>query len=177
MDGTPLPLALRQERGDIPRVLEETEMPPEESVEELSVPLEFRMAWVGESDKPAIKEEVIEYNPYPGVILPSVEIVFWFKGDDYPFQLLRRPLGITWWKRNPVTVTEVAKDGYGNELGIRKGFQVKFVNGISCTGKPYAFVAQTFDEAVKKLPLVTNAAKKSRFQALVNSVTGSSLTQ
>lgn len=86
--------------------------------------------------------------------LPFCEVVFWFKGDLFPVNFTRRPIGMKWVQKPPVKIDTVTEGSHAEELGVKKGWVIKSVEGNDCSGMNYKFTAQALTKAFDQLPWV-----------------------
>mmetsp|Transcript_93927 Transcript_93927/g.166200 ORF Transcript_93927/g.166200 Transcript_93927/m.166200 type:complete len:927 (-) Transcript_93927:63-2843(-) len=64
----------------------------------------------------------------------------------------RRPLGLKWHRWTPVEIFIVMPNSHAAELGVRKGWILRKINGQSYDGAPYTVVREAIWEETRKLP-------------------------
>jgi hypothetical protein len=73
----------------------------------------------------------------------------------------KKPLGIKWEKRLPITISDVTEDGYAQELGVQVGWKLVMINRIKCeTIKSYPKAHKALMHAVHKLPPAIKEVKR-----------------
>jgi len=90
----------------------------------------------------------------------SIEIVFWFNGQLFPVHFEHKPVGIKWLPKPPIRIDEVAQGSHAEALGVQKGWQVKSVTGIDCSGQSYHFTKKALLDAVDELPCVCARSRR-----------------
>lgn len=168
-----------EERERKQKIIDDSEPPPEPAEDRASSPTVESIDGSPQQapDSPEQDPEAIRQQSQDIVVLQesatkmslganvppvSIEIVFWFKGELYPVRFGHRPIGIRWKEKPPVTMCEVVADSPGERKGVRKGWQVKMVEGIDCQGKPYAFIAKALNDALDKLPWDAKKHKRAK---------------
>lgn len=91
---------------------------------------------------------------------PFIEVVFWFKGDLFPIHFKRRPIGMKWVQKPPVKIDTVTEGSHAEDLGVKKGWVIKSVEGTDCAGQNYKFTAQALTKAFDQLPWVGAGREK-----------------
>lgn len=89
--------------------------------------------------------EIVEFVPV------VVDVVFWDKGRTFPIQFTRRPLGFKWRMNPPVKICQVVEGSHADELGVKKEWVVKSVNGVDCSGQSYKFTTDLMTASFNKL--------------------------
>jgi len=166
-----LPLTQGRQRGR--KILEESEPPPEPDQPDQAHPasasqmLELHDAEVHQDAHltthgtvDIVQTEVPVEAPSVDSNLPFCEIVFWFKGDLFPVNFTRRPIGMKWVQKPPVKIDEVTEGSHADELGVKKGWVIKSVEGNDCSGKNYKFTTQALTKAFDQLPWVGASREK-----------------
>lgn len=81
-----------------------------------------------------------------------LEIVFWFHGTEQTRTFLRRPLGMSWRLRAPITIDKVRKGGHADELGVQVGWQIKEIAGTDVSGYVYKKISKVLGQRLEYLP-------------------------
>lgn len=87
----------------------------------------------------------------------SAEVVFWSKGDLFPIIFTHRPIGLKWIMKPPVKIDQVVEGSHAEELGIKKGWVVKTIEGTDFSGQNYKIIAKALNAAFDKLPWTGNS--------------------
>merc|ERR1719401_558106 len=52
----------------------------------------------------------------------------------------------------PIKIDEVLAGSHAEECGVKKGWQVKFIDGVEVSGKPYSFITKALQAGLETLP-------------------------
>mmetsp|Transcript_99077 Transcript_99077/g.171744 ORF Transcript_99077/g.171744 Transcript_99077/m.171744 type:complete len:273 (+) Transcript_99077:159-977(+) len=94
------------------------------------------------------QDHTLEHKP--------LEITFWFQGDETTRTFVRRPLGMSWKLRSPVTIDKVKKGSHADELGVQLGWQIKVIGGTDVSGQPYKKIGKFLGHHLQFLPWSKN---------------------
>jgi len=75
-----------------------------------------------------------------------------YDSEETKITFLRKPIGIKWDKRAPISIYKVKERGHGDELGVEQGMEIKEINGIDVTTLDYPHTYSMLMKAVNHLP-------------------------
>jgi hypothetical protein len=159
-------------------ILEESEPPPlpeqENSlVMKISKPSDIRLAW----DQHQLHSDMmLALEDDQGVEdcadLGMLKVTFWYKGEDREISFSRKPLGLRWRLKLPIKVDQVLQDSHAEEVGVKKGWQMKVIDGIDVSGFSYTGAAQVLQRGLEKLSW-TKVARKEQSRRISTTSIGS----
>jgi len=101
-----------------------------------------------------------------------LEMVFLAKNlleqwEEKTVLFVKKPLGIKWNRRVPITIAEVKMDSYAEHLKIDVGWVVKEINSVDFTTKTYSATHAYLMKCVNWLPTATNPLPETPQQHVV----------
>lgn len=83
---------------------------------------------------------------------PSLNILFWHKGEETLVRFKRQPLGLQWRTKAPLAVEKVLPGSEAEEHGVKIGWQIRMIGDIDLTGQSFGVISNTLKEALRPLP-------------------------